>query len=197
MSAQIYSSAFSAERLPSSFQVRQVPHGVPAPDRGRGLRAYSRARNAFPEAKAPASLLNSLGRPLDSRYTPKFAELAKTAGIQARRGSALRDCMTCAMPSPSRRPGLVSRRRERPGHAPGTVHLARAYRPEAHVLVPLGRPGAPRPGRRPARGRRPGSARGIMTNLAPSCWASSPTGWPGRRRPARTRSPPTATPAGS
>src|SRR5216683_1797035 len=65
-------------------------------------------------------------------------------------------------------PGLVPRRRRRPGPPPGPVHLARPCRPEVHLLLPLGRPGAPRPGRRPAGARRPGRrAGGIMTDLAP------------------------------
>jgi integrase/recombinase XerD len=49
------------------------------------LRAYDRARDeAFPEAESGTFLVNSLGRPLDSRNTPKtFAELVTAAGIKA------------------------------------------------------------------------------------------------------------------
>jgi integrase/recombinase XerD len=55
------------------------------PTTAAALRAYSRARDeAFPEAEAPTFLVNSLGRPLDSRNTPKtFAELVTAAGIKA------------------------------------------------------------------------------------------------------------------
>jgi integrase len=55
------------------------------PTTAAALRAYSRARDeAFPEAEAPAFLVNSLGRPLDSRNTPKtFAGLVTAAGIKA------------------------------------------------------------------------------------------------------------------
>jgi integrase/recombinase XerD len=55
------------------------------PAAAAALRAYERARDeAFPEQEASTFLVNSLGRPLDSRSTPKtFAELATTAGIQA------------------------------------------------------------------------------------------------------------------
>jgi integrase/recombinase XerD len=55
------------------------------PTAAAALRAYERARDeAFPEQEASTFLVNSLGRPLDSRNTPKtFAELATTAGIQA------------------------------------------------------------------------------------------------------------------
>ena len=56
--------------------------------------------------------------------------------------------------------GLVPRRRGRPGPAPGPVHLARPRRPEVNVLVPPGRPRAPRPGSRPARAGGPGQAGG-------------------------------------
>jgi integrase len=53
------------------------------PTTAAALRAYSRARDeAFPEAGT--FLVNSLGRPLNSRNTPKtFAELVTAAGIQA------------------------------------------------------------------------------------------------------------------
>jgi integrase len=53
------------------------------PTAAAALRAYSRARDeAFPEAGT--FLVNSLGRPLNSRNTPKtFAELVTAAGIQA------------------------------------------------------------------------------------------------------------------
>ncbi len=53
------------------------------PTTAAALRAYSRARDeAFPEA--PAFLVNSLGRPRDSRNTPKtFAVLVTAAGIKA------------------------------------------------------------------------------------------------------------------
>ena len=49
------------------------------------LRAYSRARDeAFPGPAADTFLVNSLGRPLNSRNTPKtFAVLVTTAGIKA------------------------------------------------------------------------------------------------------------------
>lgn len=53
------------------------------PTTAAALRAYSRARGeAFPEAGT--FLVNSLGRPLDRRNTPKtFAELVTAAGIKA------------------------------------------------------------------------------------------------------------------
>jgi integrase/recombinase XerD len=55
------------------------------PTAAAALRAYVRARDeAFPEQKASTFLVNSRGRPLDSRNTPKtFAELVTTAGIKA------------------------------------------------------------------------------------------------------------------
>jgi integrase/recombinase XerD len=55
------------------------------PTAAAALRAYDRARDeAFPEAEAPTFLVNSLGRPLDSRHTPKtFATLVTAAGIKA------------------------------------------------------------------------------------------------------------------
>jgi integrase/recombinase XerD len=55
------------------------------PTAAAALRAYSRTRDeAFPEQEAPTFLVNSRGRPLDSRNTPKtFAELVTTAGIKA------------------------------------------------------------------------------------------------------------------
>ena len=54
------------------------------PTAAAALRAYSRARDeAFPDPAADTFLVNSLGRPLDSRNTPKtFAELLTAAGIQ-------------------------------------------------------------------------------------------------------------------
>jgi integrase/recombinase XerD len=60
------------------------------------LRTYSRARDeAFPEARAPTFLVNSLGRPLDRHNTPKtFATLVTAAGIKAppgRRAPRLHD----------------------------------------------------------------------------------------------------------
>ena len=56
------------------------------PTTAAALRAYSRARDeAFPEAEA--FLVNSFGRPLDSRNTSKtFAELVTDAGIKAPAG---------------------------------------------------------------------------------------------------------------
>lgn len=56
------------------------------PTAAAALRVYARARDeAFPEAGT--FLVNSLGRPLDSRNTPKtFAELIKAAGITAPAG---------------------------------------------------------------------------------------------------------------
>ena len=50
-----------------------------------GARQYERARDeAFPEPAADTFLVNSLGRPLDSRNTPKtFAQLVTAAGIKA------------------------------------------------------------------------------------------------------------------
>jgi integrase/recombinase XerD len=58
------------------------------PTAAAALRAYKRARDeAFPEPAADTFLVNSLGRPLDSRNTPRtFAELVATAGIQAQPG---------------------------------------------------------------------------------------------------------------
>ena len=55
------------------------------PTTAAALRAYSRARDeAFPGPAAPTFLVNSLGRPLDSRNAPKtFARLVTAAGIQA------------------------------------------------------------------------------------------------------------------
>jgi len=55
------------------------------PTAAAALRAYDRARDeAFPGPAAGTFLVNSLGRPLDSRNTPKtFAELVTTAGIKA------------------------------------------------------------------------------------------------------------------
>jgi integrase len=55
------------------------------PTAAAALRAYERARDeAFPEAESGTFLVNSLGRPLDSRNTPKtFAELVTAAGIKA------------------------------------------------------------------------------------------------------------------
>ena len=49
------------------------------------LRAYDRARDeAFPEAEEGTFLVNSLGRPLDSRNIPAtFTALVTAAGIQA------------------------------------------------------------------------------------------------------------------
>ena len=75
------------------------------PTAAAAVRACERARHeAFPGSAADTFLVNSLGRPLDSRNTPKTA-------------------------------GLVSRRRRRPGPAPGPVHLAWTHRPEVHLLV--------------------------------------------------------------
>jgi integrase/recombinase XerD len=55
------------------------------PTAAAALRAYERARDEeFPEPAADTFLVNSQGRPLDSRNTPKtFAELVTTAGIKA------------------------------------------------------------------------------------------------------------------
>ncbi len=55
------------------------------PTAAAALRAYSRARDEeFPGQEASTFLVNSRGRPLDSRNTPKtFAELVAAAGIQA------------------------------------------------------------------------------------------------------------------
>jgi integrase/recombinase XerD len=55
------------------------------PTAAAALRAYERARDeAFPEQEASTFLVNSRGRPLDSRNTPKTcAELVAAAGIQA------------------------------------------------------------------------------------------------------------------
>jgi integrase/recombinase XerD len=55
------------------------------PTTAAALRAYERARDeAFPEPAADTFLVNSQGRPLDSRNTPKtFAVLVTTAGIKA------------------------------------------------------------------------------------------------------------------
>ena len=55
------------------------------PTAAAALRAYDRARDeAFPEPAADTFLVNSLGRPLDSRNTPKtFAQLVTAAGIKA------------------------------------------------------------------------------------------------------------------
>jgi integrase/recombinase XerD len=57
------------------------------PTTAAALRAYSRARGeTFPQAETEAGtfFVNSLGRPLDRRNTPKtFAELVTAAGIKA------------------------------------------------------------------------------------------------------------------
>jgi integrase len=55
------------------------------PTAAAALRAYDRARDeAFPEPAADTFLVNSLGRPLDSRNAPKtFAALVTAAGIKA------------------------------------------------------------------------------------------------------------------
>jgi integrase/recombinase XerD len=55
------------------------------PTAAAALRAYERARDEeFPDPVADTFLVNSQGRPLDSRNTPKtFAELVTTAGIKA------------------------------------------------------------------------------------------------------------------
>ena len=55
------------------------------PTAAAALRAYERARDeAFPGPAADTFLVNSLGRPLDSRSTPKtFAQLVTAAGIKA------------------------------------------------------------------------------------------------------------------
>jgi integrase len=55
------------------------------PTAAAALRAYDRARDeAFPGREAGTFLVNSLGRPLDSRNTPKtIAELVTAAGIKA------------------------------------------------------------------------------------------------------------------
>ena len=54
------------------------------PTTAAALRVYSRARDeAFPGSAAPTFLVNSLGRPLDSRNTPKtFAVLVDGSGHQ-------------------------------------------------------------------------------------------------------------------
>ena len=140
------------------------------PTTAAALRAYDRARDeAFPGRTAGTFLVNSLGRPLDSAQHPQDVRRARrggghqgparAAGPEAARPAARLHRLDAA--------GLVSRRRGRPGPAPGPVHLARARRPEVHLLVPLGRPGAPRPGRRQAGARRAGRAGGVMTDLAP------------------------------
>jgi integrase/recombinase XerD len=55
------------------------------PTAAAALRAYEQARDeAFPGPTADTFLVNSLGRPLDSRNTPKtFAQLVTAAGIEA------------------------------------------------------------------------------------------------------------------
>jgi len=55
------------------------------PTAAAALRAYERARDeAFPGPAADTFLVNSLGRPLDSRNAPKtFAQLVTAAGIEA------------------------------------------------------------------------------------------------------------------
>jgi integrase/recombinase XerD len=137
------------------------------PTAAAALRAYDRARDeAFPGPEAGTFLVNSRGRPLDGHNLPHtFAPLAIAAGIQAPPGQRA----PAARPAPRvhglNAPGLVPRRRERPGPPPGPVHLARPHRPEVHLLVPLGRPRAARPGRRPARAGRRGGV--IVTDLAP------------------------------
>ena len=55
------------------------------PTAAAALRTYERARDeVFPDAESGTFLVNSLGRPLDSRNTPKtFAGLVTAAGIKA------------------------------------------------------------------------------------------------------------------
>ena len=123
------------------------------PTTAAALRAYDRARDeAFPGPAADTFFVNSQGRPLNRLNTSYvFNELVAAAGIKVPPGQRaprlhdLRHAYTVADA-----PGLVSRRRRRPGPAPGPVHLARPHRPEVHVLVCLVGPGTPRPGRGPA-----------------------------------------------
>ena len=139
------------------------------PTTAAALRDYSRARDeAFPERRRPVPRQ----QPRPAAGQPQHPQDVR----RARDGSGHQGPSRAAGPAAARpatriygldAAGLVPRRRGRPGPAPGPVHLARAHRPEVNLLVPPGRPRAPRPGSRPPRGRRAGRAGGIVTDLAP------------------------------
>jgi hypothetical protein len=183
------------------LQVRQVPHGVPAPDHGRRpARLLAGPRRGVPRASGghvprqqPRPAAGQPQHPQDVRRArdgsghqgPSRAAGPAAARPEARHGRS-RPCWT----------GIATAGTSRPG--PGPVHLARTHRPRSPLtgissavpeLLAWPPPGWSPPGRR--------AAHGIVPTWPPSCGASSPTGWPGRRRPAEHWSPPTATPAGS
>ena len=131
------------------------------PTAAAALRAYDRARDeAFPEPggrhvprQQPGPAAGQPQHPQDVRRARRgggHQGPARAAGPAAARPAARLHGLDAA--------GLVPRRRRRPGPPPGPVHLARPCRPEVHLLVPLGRPRAPRPGRRQAGARRPGTS---------------------------------------
>ena len=162
------------------------------------LRAYEQARDqAFPEPEAATFLVNSRGGPLDGHIQHTFAALVAAAGIQAppgQRAPRLHDLT--ARVHRRDHAGLVPRRRELQARLPllstwlGHVDPKSTYWylqavPELLALAA-------------GRLEQADGGGGISDRPGPrSCRGSSPTGWPGRRRPARTRSPPTATPASS
>ena len=125
------------------------------------LRAYERARDqAFPEPEAATFLVNSRGGPLDGHNLPQDVRRARRGGGHP--GPARAAGPEAARPQARvhRRDdaGLVPRRRGRAGPAPAAVDLARPRRPEVDLLVPAGRPRAPRPGSQPARKQADGQA---------------------------------------
>ena len=88
-------------------------------------------------------------------------------------------------------PGRGRRRRQ----DAAAVHLPRAHPSRRHLLVSPGIPGTARPRRPATRNRsRPHPAGAVMSPVAPTLQAFFTDGWPASARPARTRSPLTATP---
>ena len=89
------------------------------PTAAAALRVYSRARDeAFPEAAAPTFLVNSLGRPLDSRNTPRRSPRSSSQrASRPRPASGPRDCTTCGTCSRLRRcwTGIATAGMSRPG----------------------------------------------------------------------------------
>lgn len=118
-----------------------------------GLRDYLDLRDRLQSDPRTSALLVST-RGCRLRYNRVWEIFHRLVG-QAELTPRSPGCTPRMRPSPQLRghhpAGLVSRRRRRGGHAAAPVDLSRPHRSQAHLLVPLRRPGAARAGRRPAR----------------------------------------------
>ena len=119
------------------------------------LRAYERARDrGVPRAGGGHVLREQPRRAAGRAQPPAHVRRARRGGGHPGPGRAARPEAARPQARVHRRDdaGLVPRRRGRAGPAPAAVHLARPRQPEVDLLVPPGRPRAPRPGSGPARG---------------------------------------------